>query len=249
LTRHRIAKLCAVLGTAALGATAAVPTAPAGADAGGPSLFTRPGGLLGQTLRLRGGFPAVAAGRTVEVQRQEADGTWAAAATAVTGPDGGYLARWRPDALGQVTLRAVLRGDGTDAQAAGADGAPLTTVTVYRPARATWYGPGFYGKRTACGLRMTHGLLGVAHRTLPCGTPVTLFRDGQSITVPVVDRGPFSNGARYDLTTAAAQQLGMTETGVIGVMPQRGAQLAPVAPAPAPAPSSPTGGTGYSAAG
>ncbi|HEX5149282.1 MAG TPA: septal ring lytic transglycosylase RlpA family protein, partial [Candidatus Limnocylindrales bacterium] len=54
----------------------------------------------------------------------------------------------------------------------------------------SWYGPTFYGKRTACGVAMTQSLLGVAHRTLPCGTLVT-FRNpanGRSLTLPVVDR-------------------------------------------------------------
>ena len=102
-------------------------------------------------------------------------------------------------------MRALIAG--TQAQAA--DAAPLTTsVTVYRPARATWFGPGFYGKHTACGQVMSHALLGVAHRTLPCGTPVSVFFGGKAITVPVVDRGPFANGARYDLTSATAQAVG-----------------------------------------
>ena len=70
---------------------------------------------------------------------------------------------------------------------------------------------------------MSHALLGVAHRTLPCGTPVAVFFAGKAITVPVVDRGPFANGARYDLTSAVAQAVGMTETSTIGVVPQRGA--------------------------
>jgi peptidoglycan hydrolase-like protein with peptidoglycan-binding domain len=83
---------------------------------------------------------------------------------------------------------------------------------------ATWYGPGFYGRRTACGERMTHRLLGVAHRTLPCGTKVALLYKGRTITVPVVDRGPFANGAGYDLTSATAAALGMTHTSRIGAV-------------------------------
>ena len=56
---------------------------------------------------------------------------------------------------------------------------------------------------------------------------------GRSVTVPVIDRGPFSNGAHYDLTSATAQQLGMTETSMVGVVPQRGALMVPLlAPAP-----------------
>jgi rare lipoprotein A (peptidoglycan hydrolase) len=73
---------------------------------------------------------------------------------------------------------------------------------------------------------------------------VTLFNDGKSVTVPVVDRGPFGDGASYDLTQATADQLGITQTSVIGVMPQPGAAL-PAAPAPAPAPEAATGGVGY----
>ena len=64
-------------------------------------------------------------------------------------------------------------------------------MTVYRAAVASWYGPGFYGRKTACGQRMTRKLLGVAHKRLPCGTEVALSYGGRSITVPVVDRGPF----------------------------------------------------------
>ena len=142
-------------------------------------------------------------------------------------PDGTFLARWRTDEIGSFAVRALIAG--TQVQAA--DAAPLTTsVTVYRPARATWFGPGFYGKHTACGQVMSHALLGVAHRTLPCGTPVSVFFAGKSITVPVIDRGPFANGARYDLTSAIAQAVGMTETSMIGVVPQRGAFMDPPRP-------------------
>ena len=113
-------------------------------------------------------------------------------------------------------MRAVPDGDG-----ASASGAPPTAVvTVFRPARATWYGPGFYGHRLACGGRLTQSTLGVAHRTLPCGTPVQVYYRGRSLTVPVVDRGPFANGASYDLTAATARALGVTQTARVGVLPQ-----------------------------
>jgi rare lipoprotein A (peptidoglycan hydrolase) len=229
------ATLCAlacVVGCAAPAPAAAQVTAP-----GVPSIYTRPGELLGHTLRFRGALPADQAGRTLQVQRQEADGTWTPTASAVVAPDGSFLARWRTDEIGSFTVRAVVVG--AQAQTAEA-AAPTTNVTVYRPARATWFGPGFYGKHTACGQVMSHALLGVAHRTLPCGTPVALFFGGKAIVVPVIDRGPFANGARYDLTSAAAQAIGMTETSTIGVVPQRGAQMA--APAPAPSPYAGTGG-------
>ena len=76
-------------------------------------------------------------------------------------------------------------------------------MTVYRPAVASWYGPGFYGRRTACRLKLTRSLLGVAHKKLPCGTEVALLYRGESITVPVVDRGPFIRGRSWDLTATA----------------------------------------------
>ena len=180
--------------------------------------------MLGHTLRFRGALGAEQAGRTLQIQRQVAGGAWTQTATATVAPDGTFLARWRTDEIGSFAVRALIAG--TQVQAA--DAAPLTTsVTVYRPARATWFGPGFYGKHTACGQVMSHALLGVAHRTLPCGTPVSVFFAGKSITVPVIDRGPFANGARYDLTSAVAQAVGMTETSTIGVVPQRGAFMDP----------------------
>src|SRR5206468_318244 len=117
---------------------------------------------------------------------------------------------------GALAVRAVPDGDGATASQAP----PTATVTVFRGARATWYGPGFYGHRLACGGRLTSTTLGVAHRTLPCGTPVQVYFRGRSLTVPVVDRGPFANGASYDLTAATARALGFKQTSRIGVMPQ-----------------------------
>jgi rare lipoprotein A len=92
-------------------------------------------------------------------------------------------------------------------------------MTVYRRAVASWYGPGFYGRTTACGLRMTRRLMGVAHRRLPCGTEVAITYKGQAITVPVVDRGPYVRGRRWDLTSAAAATLGLRYTDRLGAVP------------------------------
>jgi rare lipoprotein A (peptidoglycan hydrolase) len=79
----------------------------------------------------------------------------------------------------------------------------------------SWYGPGFYGKRTACGLAMTRTLIGVAHRSLPCGTKVT-FRNpdnGRTVTAPVVDRGPYVRGRVWDLTGGLCTKLDHCYTG------------------------------------
>lgn len=64
----------------------------------------------------------------------------------------------------------------------------------------SWYGPGFYGNRTACGLVYTKTILGVAHKTLPCGTLVTFRYKDKEQTVPVIDRGPYVKGRQWDLS-------------------------------------------------
>jgi hypothetical protein len=81
----------------------------------------------------------------------------------------------------------------------------------------SWYGPGFYGQGTACGYTLTENLMGVAHRTLPCGTMVTFRnpRNGRVITVPVVDRGPYVAGRIWDLTGGACYALDHCWTGPI----------------------------------
>jgi Lipoproteins len=79
----------------------------------------------------------------------------------------------------------------------------------------SWYGPGFYGRRTACGLALTTALVGVANRTLPCGTKV-IFKNpsnGRVVTVTVVDRGPYVSGRDWDLTGGACLKLGACRTG------------------------------------
>ncbi|MGH2878884.1 MAG: septal ring lytic transglycosylase RlpA family protein [Solirubrobacteraceae bacterium] len=82
-----------------------------------------------------------------------------------------------------------------------------------KPQIATWFGPGFYGQKTACGQTMTPVVVGVASRTLPCGTLVLVNYKGHKLTVPVIDRGPYAkNGAVWDLTTGAATALTISET-------------------------------------
>ncbi|HEY5192745.1 MAG TPA: septal ring lytic transglycosylase RlpA family protein [Solirubrobacteraceae bacterium] len=77
---------------------------------------------------------------------------------------------------------------------------------------ATWFGPGFYGQKTACGQTMSPVIVGVASRTLPCGTLVLVNYKGHQLTVPVIDRGPYAHGATWDLTWGAASALTINET-------------------------------------
>ncbi|MGK2851001.1 MAG: septal ring lytic transglycosylase RlpA family protein [Candidatus Limnocylindrales bacterium] len=84
-----------------------------------------------------------------------------------------------------------------------------------RDPEISWYGPGFIGNGTACGQTLTRSLLGVAHRTLPCGTLITFRSGGRTLTVPVVDRGPYVSGRIFDLTYGACKALGHCYTGPI----------------------------------
>jgi len=92
---------------------------------------------------------------------------------------------------------------------------PSSSGWIY-DANISWYGPNFYGKRTACGLKLTRQLVGVASRTLPCGTMVTFMWKGHKVHAPVVDWGPAAwTGRDFDLTGGAAVALGHTWTGPI----------------------------------
>jgi rare lipoprotein A (peptidoglycan hydrolase) len=101
---------------------------------------------------------------------------------------------------------------------ASAPGTPAPSARAKRARKvrataiATWFGPGFYGQKTACGQTLTPAVIGVAHRTLPCGTLVKVVYNGRALTVPVLDRGPYSRIADWDLTAGAAQALGIAET-------------------------------------
>jgi rare lipoprotein A len=209
---------CALTAPVAARAADEPPTGGTAAPAADPGLAATGHLLIGRIAEFRGVLPD-AAGQTVTIERLEPlTAAWIPIATAPIGADGAYLATWRADVAGRITTRAVV-GAAAGTGAALAAATPLeTTLTVYRPARATWYGPGFYGRTTACGLRMTRKLLGVAHRTLPCGTLVAVTYKGEAITVPVVDRGPFRRGHRWDLTYAAATALGFTHTDRIGAV-------------------------------
>jgi hypothetical protein len=81
----------------------------------------------------------------------------------------------------------------------------------------SWYGPGFYGKRTACGVAFTRSIVGVAHRSLPCGTRVT-FRNpasGRTVTTTVIDRGPYISGRQWDMSAGLCAALRHCYTGTI----------------------------------
>ena len=84
--------------------------------------------------------------------------------------------------------------------------AESSAASGWNTSLATFYGPGLYGNGTSCGQTLTPDLLGVAHRSLPCGSLVEFEWHGRRVVVPVVDRGPYS-AATWDLTAATCRTL------------------------------------------
>lgn len=109
-------------------------------------------------------------------------------------------AQWLED-YGVFWVVSVLNADGSPPP-------PLATVPMSTTVVASYFGPGLYGNRTACGQTLTTALQGVAHRTLPYGSSVRLAYGPREVVVPVVDRGPHVAGREFDLTYATKVALG-----------------------------------------
>ncbi len=177
----------------------------------GITLATHTAGLLRGKLWFKGTLASDRAGQALVIERRSnpSGANWIPTVTATTGSGGSFVALWRVNHAGSFTIRAVLEGSSA--------GSPTVPLTVYRPSIATLYGPGFYGHHTACGLVLKRHTLGVANRTLPCGTPISIYYRGQITVVPVIDRGPYSF-ASWDLTEATGGELGMAGTSTIGAL-------------------------------
>ena len=162
----------------------------------------------GAAVRVRGVLLPRDAGRRVTVEGR-VRGRWRALAHARTRRDGHFAARVVVRSLGATPLRvrsARSRANLATTAAAGA-------LRGFRAALASWYG--LYGGPLACGGTLGYGQLGVAHKTLPCGTKVTIRHRGRTVTVPVIDRGPYVGGREWDLTGATARALGFSGVGTV----------------------------------
>jgi rare lipoprotein A (peptidoglycan hydrolase) len=97
----------------------------------------------------------------------------------------------------------------------GGDGQPI----VEQVGEASFYGPGFHGKKTANGEKFDQNDKTAAHPTLPLGTKATVtnLENGNSVDVKINDRGPYAKGRDIDLSKGAAKELGMTKDGVAPV--------------------------------
>lgn len=94
-------------------------------------------------------------------------------------------------------------------------GARAALVASMRKDVATYYGPGLYRNRLACGGKLRRGTVGVAHRHLLCGAKVTIRYRGRFLRTRVVDRGPHVKGVKWDLTYGAARWLRLSSTDTV----------------------------------
>ena len=207
---------------AVLGAVTPAPGAtPAKAPAGAVAVRKRPVrssiGLLsrrthvraGRIARVSGRVRPGTAGRLVVLQRRSGHG-WRTIARTRTLPGGRFTLRHRTRSSVSATVRVrVAGGRGVTRRTRRAG-----RLEVFRSALASWYGSGTF---LACGGRLTPGMMGVAHKTLPCGTQVTIRYRGRQVRVPVVDRGPFSGAREFDLGPGVRRALGFEGVGVVHV--------------------------------
>ena len=203
--------LSACTTTAVLAGMAGAAPAEAQAQEQGLRVAARHHVLAGKGVPVSGVLEGGQAGRTVLIQRKAGKG-WKTVGRAKTGEGGRFRDSFRTRGPGSHVLRARLIGGNGSAPASRR---VRGRVHVYRKAAASWYGPGFYGRRTACGRTLGSGTAGVAHRSLPCGTRVTLRYKGRTVTAPVIDRGPYAGNRTYDLTAATKRKLGFGSTGTV----------------------------------
>ena len=233
-----LALICVLLAIPALawgagnGGTSLIPTTTSGttgtnaargnltvtATGDGITLATHESTMLRRGITFTGTTAPNAAGKTVVIERlgHQTNWQWAPTATAAVAHDGTFSALWSTNHIGRFSIRALISSQSASSSVAAA--APTVTITVYRPSIATWYGPGLYGRQTACGEKLTPHTIGVANRTLKCGTKVALYYKGRTMIVPVIDRGPYANHADWDLTQATSEALHTPGVATIGAV-------------------------------
>lgn len=215
-------------GGVALGQTAAPePDAPAAPTATQTGATAAPGPRAATTLTVaerkldvRAGNVAVArgtllpgrAGQRVRLERLER-GRWRRIATDRTAADGDFALRHRTTGADSSLVRVRFAGDTKSREATLA----LGRLNAFRPALASWYGPGFFGNPLGCGGRLAQDTVGVAHKTLPCGTAVVLRKGGRTVRAKVIDRGPYVGAREFDLTAATKDLLGFDAVGRVWV--------------------------------
>jgi rare lipoprotein A len=160
---------------------------------------------VGQAAKFRGTVTPAGAERRVVIRIGNAE------RTTRTGRDGRFAIRWTAPSTGTYPVEVAARSN----EIAGGSHDSAGKITAYRAAAASWYGPGLYGGHLACGGTLTPSTIGVAHRTLPCGTKLRLRYRGRSVDVRVIDRGPYSGSREFDLTETTKRKLGFPDLGTV----------------------------------
>ncbi len=163
--------------------------------------------LDGDAVHVHGHLLPGVAGRKVRLEGRSGR-HWHLLATDRTGSSGAFSIRYRPTTTTGANgepVRVRFRGDGLNEHAVKSAG----KVTTFTESVASWYED---AGGTACGF---HAGMGVANKSLPCGTTVTFRYGGHTVTATVDDRGPFVGGRTWDLNQNTAGALGFGGVGTV----------------------------------
>jgi hypothetical protein len=163
--------------------------------------------LAGQSMRAKGTLLPRLADAKVSLQLLLGR-SWVSVASTRTGARGRFALRYAPPRTGSWVAQLRYRS------AAGAPGTTrrLGVLSAFQVAEASWYGG---GGGLACGGELTSATMGVANKTLPCGTWLTIRYGDRSVRVQVIDRGPYVAGREFDLTEATKRALGFEGVGAV----------------------------------
>ena len=236
MSRPSSSRARAILGAGAVGTTLLAGVATAGAQQEAPAPAASPAGVTaapapvakkrthikvlrkrmnvaaGRKARVHGRLAPARAGRKVRLQKWS-KGRWRTIAADRTSQTGRYAIALRLRQTDIRHVRLTFAGDRTGR----ATSRRIGRLRVFRPALASWYGPGLYGNHLGCGGRLGYGTVGVAHKSLPCGTKVVLRKGNRYVRTRVIDRGPYVGAREFDLTAATKRKLGFGSTGTVWV--------------------------------
>ncbi|HEX2085650.1 MAG TPA: septal ring lytic transglycosylase RlpA family protein [Solirubrobacteraceae bacterium] len=166
----------------------------------------------GRTAVVRGTLLPRQSHRIVRLERLQR-GRWRQIDGDLTSRTGRYVLRYRTRGADTALVRVRFGGDPTARPSKRVVG----RLNAFRPALASWYGPGLYGNALGCGGRLSPGTVGVAHKSLPCGTTIVLRNRSRVVRARVIDRGPYVGAREFDLTAATKRKLGFGSVGRVWV--------------------------------
>lgn len=172
----------------------------------------RGAGLVGRTAVYAGRVKRHTAGQRVRLEVKRGS-SWRAVDRDLVAKNGRFRVTTKIARMGDraARLRIVSNSRGRG------DVERVERIHGFRSTFASYYGPGLYGGALACGGRLSPGTIGVAHKSLPCGTKLTFRLGSRQVDARVVDRGPYVGGREFDLTAATKARLGFGSTGTVQV--------------------------------